>query len=338
MSRGEGAVLEVDDLHVNFHTDEGVVRAVDGVSWAVARGETLAIVGESGSGKSVSALAVMGLLPPRPAVSQSGRVIYRGTDLLASDKAAMRKLRGDRIAMIFQDPLSALNPVYKVGHQIAEVLRVHTNLGRVPARRRAVELLDEVGIPDPRRRADQYPHQFSGGMRQRVMIAMALALDPDVLLADEPTTALDVTVQAEIMALLMQLQARHGTAIVLITHDLGVVASYADKVLVMYAGCAVEMGDTDTIFYGPRHGYTYGLLASIPHLERRPSRRLVPIPGQPPSLLAVQRGCAFQPRCAFAVDECASVRPELTVQSQPDHLAACIRADDVGAARAPIDA
>ena len=339
MSGGtETPILEVDDLRVYFDTDDGVVKAVDGVSWSVAPGETLAIVGESGSGKSVSALAVMGLLPMPPARYESGRISYRGTDLLAADKKTMRDLRGNKIAMIFQDPLSALNPVYKVGHQIAEVLQVHTKMGRIPARRRAVDLLDEVGLSDPRRRAEEYPHQFSGGMRQRVMIAMALALDPDILIADEPTTALDVTVQAQIMELLMSLQEQHGTAIVLITHDLGLVAAHAKRVLVMYAGRAVEVGDTDTIFYGPRHGYTYGLLASLPHLERTRGVRLEPITGQPPSLIAVPRGCPFHPRCRFAVDECATVRPELAAQLAADHLAACLRSDDVAAAPAPVGA
>jgi len=328
----DGPVLEVEDLRVHIATDEGVVKAVDGVSWSVAAGETLAIVGESGSGKSVTALAVMGLLPMPPARYESGRVLYRGADLLTMDKKTLRSLRGDKIAMVFQDPLSALNPVYKVGHQIAEVLQQHRKLGRIPARKRAIELLAEVGIPDPARRAEEYPHQFSGGMRQRVMIAMALALDPEVLLADEPTTALDVTVQAEIMELLMRLQDDRGTAIVLITHDLGLVAAHADRVLVMYAGRAVEMGDTDTIFYEPRHGYTFGLLASMPSTERRGDRRLEPIPGQPPSLIAVPSGCPFHPRCRFADEACAVERPELVPQTSLGHRAACIHTDAVAAA------
>ena len=328
-------MLAIDDLRVHFHTDEGIVKAVDGVQLSIAAGETLAIVGESGSGKSVTALAILGLLPTPPAKFESGSIVYRGTDLLGADKRTLRSIRGHKIAMIFQDPLSALNPVYTVGQQIAEVLRAHTKIGRVPARRRAIDILGEVGIPHPEQRVDEYPHQFSGGMRQRVLIAMALALDPDVLIADEPTTALDVTVQAEIMDMLQHLQAERGTAIVLITHDLGLVASYADRVLVMYAGRVVEAADTDTVFYQPRHGYTYGLLSSIPQMARG-RRRMEPIPGQPPSLITVPTGCAFHPRCRFAVDACTVDRPELVPQDATGHLAACIRADEVARAPAPV--
>jgi peptide/nickel transport system ATP-binding protein len=332
INRNDPPILELEDLHVSFHTDDGVVKAVNGVSWSVRAGETLGIVGESGSGKSVSALAVMGLLQVPPARYEGGRILYRGDDLLKLDARAMRQVRSRKIAMIFQDPLSALNPVYKVGHQIAEVLQVHTKIGRLPARRRAIDLLDEVGIPDARERADQYPHQFSGGMRQRVMIAMALALDPDVLIADEPTTALDVTVQAQIMELLMLLQQERGAAIVLITHDLGLVASHADRVVVMYAGRVAEEAPVDTIFSRPRHGYTHGLLTSIPRIERRTDRRLTPIPGAPPSLIYVPSGCAFHPRCKFRVEACSLNVPPLDRQPEFGHLAACIRAEQVAAA------
>jgi peptide/nickel transport system ATP-binding protein len=333
----EAPLLAVDDLRVRFDTAEGVVHAVDGVSWSVEAGETLAIVGESGSGKSVSALAVMGLLPVR-GVEQTGRIALRGVELSTMGRERRRELRGGRIAMIFQDPLSALNPVYKVGDQIAEVLRAHRRLGRVPARARAVELLDEVGIPDPRRRADEYPHQLSGGMRQRVLIAIAIALDPDVILADEPTTALDVTVQAEIMELLAGVRESRGSALVLITHDLGVVASCADRVLVMYAGRVAEIGTADAVFHTPRHGYTHALLGSIPRIDRARALALRPIDGAPPSLLDLPAGCAFHPRCRFADDGCAREVPELTVQTSATHLAACRRADAVAAVPAVIGA
>ncbi len=325
-------VLAVDDLRVHFRTDAGVVRAVDGVSWSLAPGETLGIVGESGSGKSVSALAVMGLVPVPPARFPSGRILFDGDDLMKADEKQLRRIRGNEISMIFQDPLTSLNPVFKVGSQIAEVMRVHEKVGRVPARRRAVDLLGEVGIPNPRQRAEEYPHQFSGGMRQRAMIAMALALDPKVLLADEPTTALDVTVQAQIMDLLTRLQADRGTAIVLITHDLGLVAGHADRVLVMYAGRVAEVGDVEDIYYRPRHAYTLGLLSSLARLDQRRHERLRPIPGQPPSLIRVPSGCPFHPRCRFATETSRSEVPELIPQEHLDHLAACHNTDQVAAA------
>ena len=337
MKRLGDTVLELEDLRVSFHTDEGVVRAVDSVSWSVRAGETLAIVGESGSGKSVSALAVMGLLPSPPARFEGGRILYRGDDVLKFDNSQLRELRAKKVAMIFQDPLSALNPVYRVGAQIAEVLRVRGKLGRLPAKTKAVELLAEVGIPNPRERADDYPHQFSGGMRQRAMIAMALALDPEVLLADEPTTALDVTVQAQIMELLMKLQADRNTAIVLITHDLGLVASHADRVVVMYAGRVAEEADVDTLFHAPSHGYTLGLLSSIPRLQLR-STRLEPIPGQPPSLIRVPPGCPFHPRCRFAVASCATTRPALEGIGGLGHAVACTEWERVRAAASEVPA
>ena len=315
-----GPLVSVENLKVEFHTDAGVVKAVDGVSWSIAPGETLGIVGESGSGKSVSALAIMGLVQVPPA-KISGRILFRNRDLLQAGEDELRAIRGNDISMIFQDPLTSLNPVFKIGHQVAEVIQAHEKIGRVPARRRAVELLAEVGIPNARERAHDYPHQFSGGMRQRAMIAMALALDPAVLLADEPTTALDVTVQAQIMSLLTKLQEERGTAIVLITHDLGVVAGHADRVLVMYAGKVMEAADADTLFHAPRHPYTLGLLSSLARLDRRRGERLQPIPGQPPSLIRVPPGCPFHPRCPFASDICREQMPPLTGPSS--HLAAC---------------
>jgi len=324
-------LLSVDDLKVHFHTDQGVVRAVDGVSWSVDRGQTLGIVGESGSGKSVSALAVMGLVPVPPGRFESGRILFEGRNLLEVGEKELRDIRGKQISMIFQDPLTSLNPVFKVGHQIAEVVQVHDKVGRLVARRRAVDLLGEVGIPNPRQRAQEYPHQFSGGMRQRAMIAMALALDPVVLLADEPTTALDVTVQAQIMELLRALQESRGTAIVLITHDLGLVAGHADRVVVMYAGKVAEVGSVDDAFYRPRHPYTLGLLSSLARLDRRRADRLRPIQGQPPSLIRVPPGCPFHPRCPFATEVCQRETPPLAPvgPDRPDHLAACHHRDEV---------
>jgi peptide/nickel transport system ATP-binding protein len=328
-------LLSVEDLRVHFHTDAGVVKAVDGVSWAVRPGETLGIVGESGSGKSVSALAVMGLVPVPPAKYESGRILFKGRDLVAADEKTRRAIRGKEISMIFQDPLTALNPVFKVGHQIAEVIRAHEKMGKVAARMRAVDLLGEVGIPNPGQRAREYPHQFSGGMRQRAMIAMALALDPLVLLADEPTTALDVTVQAQIMDLLTRLQESRGTAIVLITHDLGLVAGHADRVLVMYAGKAAEVGTIDDVYYRPRHPYTLGLLKSLARLDQRRTDRLQPIVGQPPSLIRVPPGCPFHPRCPFATDICRKEMPPLEAKDGPDHQAACHHSDRVALERSP---
>jgi peptide/nickel transport system ATP-binding protein len=326
-----GPLVSVEDLHVEFHTDAGVVRAVDGVTWSIAPGETLGIVGESGSGKSVSALALMGLVQQPPA-RITGKILFRGRDLLTASEDELRSLRGRDISMIFQDPLTALNPVFKVGHQVAEVIQAHEKIGRVPARRRAVELLAEVGIPNARQRAEEFPHQYSGGMRQRAMIAMALALDPALLLADEPTTALDVTVQAQIMNLLRKLQEERGTAIVLITHDLGVVAGHADRVIVMYAGKVAETAGADELYHAPRHPYTLGLLSSIARLDRRRTQRLQPIPGQPPSLIRVPPGCPFHPRCAFATEICSEEMPPLTGGAA--HRAACHHQDQVVHARA----
>jgi len=334
-----GPLLSVEDLRVHFHTDAGVVKAVDGVSWSVGRGETLGIVGESGSGKSVSALAVMGLVPVPPGRFESGRILFQGRDLLKADDKELRAIRGKEISMIFQDPLTSLNPVFRVGHQIAEVIQVHEKVGRIAARKRAVDLLAEVGIPNPAQRAREYPHQFSGGMRQRAMIAMALALDPAVLLADEPTTALDVTVQAQIMDLLLRLQADRGTAVVLITHDLGLVAGHADRVVVMYAGRVAETAGVDDLYYRPRHAYTLGLLSSLARLDRRRTERLKPIVGQPPSMIRVPAGCAFNPRCPFATDVCRTDRPELVPSDAAGgvgHLHACHHADEVAKVGSPV--
>jgi peptide/nickel transport system ATP-binding protein len=326
-------LVSVEDLHVEFHTDAGVVKAVDGVSWSIRPGETLGIVGESGSGKSVSALALMGLLQ-KPQAKISGRILFRDRDLLSAGEDELRSLRGNEISMIFQDPLTALNPVFKIGHQVAEVIRAHEKIGKIPARRRAVDLLAEVGIPNPKQRAQEYPHQYSGGMRQRAMIAMALALDPVLLLADEPTTALDVTVQAQIMNLLRRLQESRGTAIVLITHDLGVVAGHADRVLVMYAGHVAETAGADALFHAPRHPYTLGLLTSLARLDRRRTDRLRPIPGSPPSLIRVPPGCPFHPRCSFATEICPAEMPPLT--GGASHCAACHHQDRVAEARAAL--
>jgi peptide/nickel transport system ATP-binding protein len=327
---GQDSLVSVEDLHVEFHTDAGVVKAVDGVTWSIDPGETLAIVGESGSGKSVSAMAIMGLVPQPPA-KITGRILFRGRDLLTASEDELRSLRGRDISMIFQDPLTALNPVFKVGHQVAEVIQAHEKIGKVPARKRAVDLLAEVGIPNPKQRAQEFPHQYSGGMRQRAMIAMALALDPALLLADEPTTALDVTVQAQIMSLLRKLQDERGTAIVLITHDLGVVAGHADRVIVMYAGKIAEAAGADDVYHAPRHPYTLGLLTSLTRLDRRRTERLNPIPGQPPSLIRVPPGCPFHPRCPFATEICSQEMPPLTGGAA--HRAACHHQDRVVEAR-----
>lgn len=306
----DAAVLEVDDLHVEFRSRRGTIRAVNGVSWSLARGETLAILGESGSGKSVSAQAVMGLIDSPPGFITGGQIRLHGTDLLTLGPEQQRRIRGETIAMVFQDALTALNPVFTVGWQIAETFRVHRGTRRRAAEEAAAELLGRVGIPSPRQRLRSYPHEFSGGMRQRAMIAMALALDPEVLIADEPTTALDVTVQAQIMDLLADVQEEFGMGLVLITHDLAVVAETADRVAVMYAGRIVEQGPVREVFTDPAHPYTLGLMQSIPPLVRRRTR-LEPIPGAPPNPAAIPSGCPFHPRCAFARPRCATDEPPL---------------------------
>jgi len=290
--------LEVRDLHVHFPTDDGLVKSVDGLSFHLDRGHTLGIVGESGSGKSVTSQALLGLLAKSNA-RLSGEVWLDGQELISSPPESVRRLRGLKMAMIFQDPLSAMHPYYSVGSQIVEAYRIHNDVPKKEARARAVDLLGRVGIPEPTRRVDDYPHQFSGGMRQRAMIAMALACDPSLLIADEPTTALDVTVQAQILDLIRDLQSEFGSAVIIITHDLGVVAELADDILVMYAGKAVEYGTSADIFRAPEHPYTWGLLSSMPRMDRERQERLVPIKGSPPSLINVPSGCAFHPRCPF---------------------------------------
>ncbi|MEX2552485.1 MAG: ABC transporter ATP-binding protein [Actinomycetota bacterium] len=310
------------DLHVQFETDLGIVRAVDGVSYAVGSGETLAVVGESGSGKTVSALSVMGLVPP-PGRIVSGSVRLRGQDLVRMPEAELRKVRGRSIGMIFQDPLSALNPVMRVGRQISEAVRIHQAISRRRAKTRAVELLELVGIPNPAALAEQYPHEFSGGMRQRVLIAIAIANSPSVLIADEPTTALDVTIQAQILDLLKTLQKASGMALVLITHDFGIVAEQADRVLVMYAGRVVEYAEVDLIYKSPLHPYTMGLIASVPRLDRVATERLTPISGHPPSLIQVPCGCAFHPRCPCVRELCRETTPSLNDGTRASHFVSC---------------
>jgi peptide/nickel transport system ATP-binding protein len=320
----DGPLLKVEDLRVYFDTEDGVVHAVDGVSYSVDTGKTLGIVGESGSGKTVSSLTTLGLTRLQGA-RVSGRIYFEGRDLVGRPDSELRRLRGNDIAMIFQDPLSSLHPFYKVGHQLVEAIRVHRNVSKSAARKRSVELLELVGIPDPRRRVDQYPHEFSGGMRQRAMIAMALANEPKLLIADEPTTALDVTVQAQILALLQDLQDRLGMAIIIITHDLGVVAEITDEICVMYAGRIVEHASTDRIFDAPEHPYTWGLLTSIPRLDRQRGEELVPIPGRPPSLIQRPSGCFFHPRCPYAQKRHRTVDPPLTpLPDDSRHQVACL--------------
>ncbi|VWM00908.1 Oligopeptide transport ATP-binding protein OppD [Collinsella sp. AK_207A] len=320
-------LLEVDDLKMYFHTEDGVVRAVDGVSYTLDRGETLGVVGESGSGKSVTHMTMMGLIPMPPGKIEGGSVFYRGHDLLNMPEAQMQHVRGNDIAMIFQDPMTSLNPVYKIGKQVGEGLRLHRGYSKEQALKRAVELLDAVGIPEPEKRVNEYPHQFSGGMRQRVMIAMALACDPDILIADEPTTALDVTIQAQIIELMQEMQEKNGNAIVMITHDLGVVADIADKIMVMYAGRPVEFGTADEIFYESRHPYTWGLIRSIPEQATDEKKPLTPIHGNPPALSNLPKGCVFSPRCPYATDKCRAERPE-RFETGTGHYAACHYAGD----------
>jgi oligopeptide/dipeptide ABC transporter ATP-binding protein len=314
-------ILKVDDLRVSFATEDGVVQAVGGVSFELQAGEVLAIVGESGSGKSVTAQTITGLTRA-PNARITGSVTYRDRELNSLDDDQLRDIRGEQIAMVFQDPMSSLNPVYRVGDQIIEMIRAHRDVSKREAADKAVELLRSVGIPNPERRVRHYPHEFSGGMRQRVMIAMALALEPDVLIADEPTTALDVTVQAQILRLLDQLNRERDLAIILITHDLGVVAEIADRVLVMYAGQIVENATLDETFYDPQHPYAWGLLGSLMRLDQTRGARLAQIPGQPPSLLSPPKGCRFAPRCLHEFDKCGEL-PPLASSAGGDHLDRC---------------
>ena len=302
------SLLKVEDLRVHFHTDDGVVKAVEGVSFDVAPGEVLGVVGESGSGKSVTNMTILGLTRADNA-EISGRIDFEGQDLLELDDDGLREYRGSQIAMIFQDPLSSLHPFYKVGKQLVEAIQVHQDLDDDAATNRAVELLGLVGIPDPERRIGEYPHEFSGGMRQRVMIAMALANEPKLLIADEPTTALDVTTQAQILRLIDRLRQEFGMAVIMITHDLGVVAEIADRVMVMYGGMVVESGTLDQIFYDPQHPYTWGLLGSITRIDKPRTARLAQISGQPPSLISLPQGCPFRPRCPHEFDKCTQLPP-----------------------------
>jgi peptide/nickel transport system ATP-binding protein len=317
------ALLEVKDLKTHFQTDDGIVKAVDGVSFSVEKGKTLGIVGESGCGKSVTCLSVMGLHPKRTSII-SGQALLNGEDLLTAKPSRLREIRGNEISMIFQDPMTSLNPVHSIGHQLVEAVLLHNKeMSKAQAKARAVEALLAVGIPHAERRIGAYPHQFSGGMRQRVMIAMGLINDPDLLIADEPTTALDVTTQAQILKLMNGLQERFGSAIVMITHDLGVVAETADDVVVMYAGKVQEQGSVDDLFDAPQHPYTWGLLGSLPRLDED-VEHLAQIPGQPPSLLRPPSGCKFHPRCAYAMDVCRTAEPDLLdAEAHPDHLFRC---------------
>ena len=314
-------LLSVQDLAVRFATDDGELRAVDGVSFDLGAGEIVAIVGESGCGKSVTAQTLIGLTRS-PNATITGSVLFDGRDLNTLPQSELRTLRGARIAMVFQDPMTSLNPVYRVGDQIAEAIRAHRDVSKAQAIARAVELLESVGIPNAQRRVRDYPHEFSGGMRQRVMIAMALALDPEVLIADEPTTALDVTIQAQILDLLRTFNRERGLAVLLITHDLGVVAELADRVVVMYAGQVVEQAPVEALFADPQHPYTRGLLSSIPRLDVPGSQRLAQIPGSPPSLLSPPAGCRFAARCPEVFADCATP-PALTARSAGDHLVRC---------------
>jgi peptide/nickel transport system ATP-binding protein len=314
-------LLEVRDLKVHFPTEDGIVKAVDGVSFSLQPGETLGVVGESGSGKSVTFLTVLGLVTGGGAIID-GEVLFEGQDLLKLPQDEMRNIRGSKISMIFQDPMTSLHPFYKVGYQIGEAIRTHQKVSKREAHDQAVEMLKRVGIPRPEERAKQYPHEFSGGMRQRAMIAMALSLNPDLLIADEPTTALDVTVQAQILDLIDRLKEEFNAAVVMITHDLGVVAEHCDNIQVMYAGRAVEFGDRRDIYYNAHHPYTWGLLRSIARLDSSSQERLVPIKGLPPSLIFVPPGCPFHPRCPYAFDKCRTDVPAL-IPADGHHASAC---------------
>ncbi len=330
-------LLDVRGLRTQFHTSVGVIRAVDGVSWDVRKGETVALVGESGCGKSVSALSVMRLVSRPAGRIEAGEILFKGRNLLALSEEEMRQVRGREIGMIFQEPMTSLNPVLTVGRQLTEPLEVHLNMNRAESQARAVELLSLVGIPDGAHRLRQFPHQFSGGMRQRIMIAMALACNPALILADEPTTALDVTIQAQILELMKSLSRRLGVAILMITHNLGVVARYADRVNVMYAGKIVERATAREIYANPRHPYTLGLLRSVPRLDEPRRAKLQPISGQPPDLSRLPAGCSFAPRCAYVIERCRHETPPLDPVT-PDHVSACWLARDLPTAAAAASA
>jgi peptide/nickel transport system ATP-binding protein len=317
-------LLDVRDLQTEFVTDEGIARAVDGVSFSITAGETLGMVGESGCGKSVTALSILRLIPSPPGRIAGGEILYEGRDLLPLSEQKMRRIRGNEIAMIFQEPMTSLNPVFTIGDQIGEAIRLHQKTDRKTTRVRVIEMLRLVKMPAPERRIDEYPHQLSGGMRQRVMIAMALSCNPRLLIADEPTTALDVTIEAQILELLEELRTRLGMALLLITHDLGVIAEHADRVVILYAGRIIESGTVEDIFLRPLHPYTRGLLASVPRVGVKRSHRLNPIPGTVPALTDLPSGCRFRDRCPSAVPDCQSIDPTL-VEKTPGHAAACIR-------------
>jgi oligopeptide transport system ATP-binding protein len=322
-------LLEVRALHTEFRTGAGLVRAVDGISYTVEHGETVAIVGESGSGKSVGALSILRLIPNPPGLITGGEILFDGKDLRGLSEAEMREIRGRDIGMVFQEPMTSLNPVLTIARQITETLEQHQGADRATAERRALELLEMVGIADPKRRLRQYPHQLSGGMRQRVMIAVALACNPKLIIADEPTTALDVTIQAQILELMKSLTRKLGVAQIIITHNLGVVARYASRVNVMYAGRIVEAGSAEAIYHNPRHPYTMALLKSVPRLDQPRRARLDPVDGQPPDLTRLDGGCSFRPRCRFAVEQCAAARPPLAAVGEPGHFSACFRSAEL---------
>ncbi len=321
-------LLEVKDLKTYFHTDNGLVKAVDGISYDLGEGETLGLVGESGCGKSVGALSILQLIPNPPGRIEGGEIIFRGRNLLKASAEEIRDIRGNSIAMVFQEPMTSLNPVLTVGYQIGEALELHQNMSRTEARKEVSNLLKMVGIPDVERRIEDYPHQFSGGMRQRVMIAMALSCNPKLLIADEPTTAVDVTIQAQLLEIIKDLTTRLGTAVIIITHNLGVVARHVNRMAVMYAGRIVEIGTARDVYSRPSHPYTIGLLASVPRLDKPRTARLIPVDGQPPSLVNLPRGCSFYPRCSFRIERCREERPELG-EVENGHHSACFV--DVGA-------
>ncbi|MDZ4165850.1 MAG: ABC transporter ATP-binding protein [Smithellaceae bacterium] len=315
-------LLQVKDLKTYFHMDYGLVKAVDGVSYELHEGETLGLVGESGCGKSVGALSILRLIPEPPGEIAGGEIIFQGKDLLQANPDELRDIRGNKIAMIFQEPMTSLNPVLAIGFQIGEALELHQQMGKAEARREVLRLLTMVGIPDAIRRIDDYPHQFSGGMRQRVMIAMGLSCNPKLLIADEPTTAVDVTIQAQLLEVIKELTTRLGTSVIIITHNLGVVARYVNRMAVMYAGRIVESGTARDVYGKPSHPYTIGLLASVPRLDKPRTSRLVPVEGQPPNLVNLPPGCAFYPRCSFRMERCPLERPELR-PVEDGHYTAC---------------
>jgi oligopeptide/dipeptide ABC transporter ATP-binding protein len=333
-------LLKIEDLHTQFFTEEGVVNAVNGVNYEIMPGEILGLVGESGCGKTVSALSILRLIPNPPGKITSGKILFDGEDILKMNEEEIRHIRGNKIGMIFQEPMTSLNPVLTIGRQLTETLELHLKMNKQAATQRAIELLEMVGIPDAKLRIKDYPHQFSGGMRQRVMIAMALSCNPKLLLADEPTTALDVTIQAQILELLTRLTRELGTSVIIITHNLGVVARYADRVNVMYAGRIIESASAAELYPNPRHPYTLGLLRSVPRLDQAQKARLDPIEGMPPDLINLGAGCSFRPRCRFAVERCAEEVPPLT-DVGPEHVAACWEWENVkkaAAAGADVDA